>query len=128
MTQTQHNDLDLLRRREVELSAENARLNGATPTNRGQVELIEENHRLRRRVEQLRSRLPAPAMGMTADGAFLTIHQIASRLNTTAARAADLLDRVPTRIDDNGQQIVSADCFEQFILDSADGRDPSRFL
>jgi hypothetical protein len=94
---------------------------------------------LRRRVAALRGRLPKARLrefpeGVPPDGRdetgreYLTIHQAAARLNTTAESAVSLLARVETRLDLNGVSVVEAGRFEQLLLDLADGRDPSRFL
>ena len=130
MAQPQSEDeLTFLRRREAELAAENARLKGRGPASRGQIESVRQNTELRRQVEHLRGRLPAASLGPAAEGAgYLTIHQVASRLNTTAEQAVKMLQKVPTRLDDNGVQVIAADRFEQFVLDTAAGRNPSRFL
>ncbi len=120
-------DTESLRRRLAELTEENAHLRGRGPASRGSIELLGENVELRRRVEHLRQRLPVADLGATS-AAYLTIHQVASRLNATAADASRLLAKVETRTDRNGVQVVAVDRFEQFILDTAGGRNPSRFL
>lgn len=122
-------DLDRLRRQLTELEAENAQLQGRGPASRGNVELLRDNSDLRRQVGRLRDRLPAADVGPALDGrTYLTIHQVASRLNTTAADATRMLAKIETRTDRNGQEVIAADRFEQFILDSATGSDPVRFL
>jgi len=122
-------DLDDLRRQVTELEAENAQLKGRGPTSRGNVELLRANSELRRQVEHLRAQLPKADLGPTIDGgAYLTIHEVASRLNTTAAEASRMLARIETRTDSNGTEVVAADRFEQFILDTAAGANPARFL
>ncbi len=99
----------------------------------------ESNDALRARVAALRAKLPkarlrdlpdgAPPDGRDEDGReWLTIHQAAARLNTTAAQATRLLGRVEQRLDLNGVPVIAAGRFEQVLLDLADGRDPSRFL
>lgn len=94
---------------------------------------------LRQRVDSLRARLPKAWLrelpeGTAPDGRdeqgreYLTVHQVAARLNTTADAAARTLARVETRLDLNGMPVVAAERFDQLLLDLADGRDPSRFL
>jgi len=118
-----------LKRREAELAAENARLKGRGPASRGQIESVRENTELRRQVEHLRGRLPDADLGPDSEATgYLTIHQVASRLNTTTEQAVKMLAKVPTRLDGNGVQVVAADRFEQFVLDTATGRNPSHFL
>jgi len=122
-------DLDALHRQVTELETENAQLKGRGPACRGNIDLLRANGDLRRQVEHLRGRLPAAAMSPSADGhAWLTIHQVASRLNTTAAEAARMLAKIETRTDGNGLEVIAADRFEQFILDTAAGANPARFL
>ncbi len=122
----QHTDLGSLRGRLAELETENAQLKGRGPASRGNVAMIRRNTELRRQVESLRQKLPAADMA-DRDG-YLTIHQVASRLNTTAGDASELLTGVETRFDANGVEVVATDTFEQFLVDTVAGRNPSRFL
>jgi len=129
MTTTAPADLQSLRRRVDELEAEHARLRRRGPACRASAELLDEHVALRRRVADLREMLPAADVGPTLDGgAYLTLHQVASRLDVTGAEAATLLDGVPTRTDANGQTVVREDRFEQVVLDRAAGKATGRFL
>jgi hypothetical protein len=122
-------ELESLRRRHTELSVENAQLRGRGAASRGNIEMLKVNTDLRRRVEQLRCRLPKADLGpAAAPDAWLTVHQVASLLNTTAEHASRLLAKVETQLDNNGLQVLSRERFEQFVVDTATGTDPSRFL
>lgn len=124
-----YGELELLRRREAKLAAENAQLKGRGLASRGSIEMLSQNADYRRQVEALRSRLPKADLGPMRDSAScLTIHQVASRLNTTADQAAKMLAKVETQFDDNGVEVIAVDTFEQFVVDTAAGRNPSRFL
>jgi len=126
---TATSQLESLRQEAAQLETENAYLRGRGPASRGSVEAIQRNTHLRRQVEVLRGRLPAADLGAGPDpGAFLTIHQVASRLNTTAEQASRRLAKVETRRDGNGVQVIAAETFEQFVVDAAAGENPSRFL
>jgi len=122
-------ELEFLRRRHTELSVENAQLRGRGAASRGNIEMLQLNTEMRRRVEQLRHRLPKADLGPSAQADdWLTVHQIASLLNTTAEHASRLLAKVETQFDNNGVQVISRERFEQFVVDTAAGNDPSRFL
>ncbi len=126
---TDPSQLEPLRQQLADLESENAYLRGRGPASRGSVETIQRNTQLRRQVETLRGRLPAADMGPGAlPGASLTIHQVASRLNRTAEQASRLLAKVETRRDSNGVEVIAAETFEQFVVDTAAGANPSRFL
>ncbi|MFW6145747.1 MAG: hypothetical protein ACOC7R_00270 [Planctomycetota bacterium] len=129
MTTTPETDLDALRRQVEGLEAEHARLRGRGPACRADGDVLAEHVALRRRVADLRGRLPDADVGPTLDGGgYLTVHQVAARLDLTAAEAAALLEGAGTRTDANGQTVVREDRFEQLILDHAAGRSPRRFL
>ncbi len=129
MTTTDPTDLAALRRRVDDLEAEHARLSGRGAACRADAGLLDEHVALRRRVAELRDRLPAADVGPTLDGgAYLTLHQVAARLDLTAAEAASLLDGVPTRTDANGQTVVREDRFEQVVVDRAAGKTTRSFL
>ncbi len=129
------NELARLRELAARLEAENLRLKGASPVNAGGAALLAENVRLRRQVERLRARLPkatfSPAGAAAGRGpeTYLTIHEVASRLNTTAHEARRLLEnKVPTETDANGVCVMRKPDFEQAVVDLSRRRDPSRFL
>ena len=88
---------------------------------------------LRQRVAALRGKLPkawlrhfppgAAPDGRDEDGReYLTIHEAAARLDTTAQEALRLLGRVEMRTDLNGVPAVQAQRFDQVLLDLAAGR------
>ncbi len=94
---------------------------------------------LQRKVQRLRNKLPKARLREYPDGSppdgcdaagreYLTIHQAAARLNTTASEAARLLARVEMRTDLSGVPVIEADRFNQALLDLAQGKNPSRFL
>jgi hypothetical protein len=94
---------------------------------------------LRQQVQQLRGRLPKARLrdleaGQSPDGRdaqgrqYLTIHEVAARLHTTAAEAARQLAKVEMRMDLNGVPVVEEGRFSQVVLDLAEGKNPSRFL
>jgi len=122
-------ELEFLRRRATELTSENAQLKGRGPASRGNLDMLKRNTGLRRQVEQLRSRLPKVDLGPMANSdGYLSIHQVASCLNTTADQASKMLAKVETQFDNNGLEVIAADRFEQVIVDLATGQNPSRFL
>ena len=91
--------------------------------------LREQVEALRRRLPKARLRAGGEADGRDAEGrTYLTIHEVASRLDTTAEAAGNLLARVETRLDLNGLPVVEHGRFEAFLLDAAEGRNTSRFL
>ncbi|NLF32500.1 MAG: hypothetical protein GX591_16615 [Planctomycetes bacterium] len=123
MTTIPTTDLEALRRRADALEAANAHLR------RKAGDALIEYAALRRRVEDLRGRLPAADVGPTLDGGrYLTVHQVASRLGLTGEEAAGLLEGVATRTDAHGQTVIREDRFEQLVLDRAAGRTARRFL
>lgn len=128
-------DLADLRRRVASLQAENLQLRGAVPTASGSTTLQRQNARLRRQVETLRSRMPratfTPAAAAAGRGAetHLTIHEVAGRLNTTAAEARAMLSgKLPIETDANGQWVIRKADFDQAVVDMSRRRNPSRFL
>ncbi len=128
-------DLRSLRDRTARLEAENLQLRGSSPAAAGDMALLAENARLRRQAEGLRAAMPGATFGPGAaaggKGAqtYLTVHEVASRLNTTAREARMLLDnKVPTDTDANGMWVVRKADFEQALVDISRRRNPSRFL
>ncbi len=128
-------ELEPLREQAARLQAENLQLRGASPAAAGNVALLQENTRLRRQIERLRAAMPkatfSPAASAGGKGAdtYLTLHEVASRLNTTAREARRLLNnKVPTETDANGVWVVRKADFEQAVVDLSRRRDPSRFL
>ncbi len=132
---SEHDGLHSLRRQAARLEAENLRLRGAAPASGGRVELLQQNARLRRRVEQLRATMPkatfGPAQAASGKGpeTYVTVHEVASRLNTTAREARRLFGKkVPVETDANGMWVIRKSDFEQAVVDMSGQRNPSRFL
>jgi len=130
-----NDELTSLREQTARLEVENLQLRGACPAAAGDMTLLRENTRLRRQVERLRAAMPKATFGPAASAGgkgaetHLTVHEVASRLNTTAHEAKTLLDRkVPTQTDANGMWVVRQADFEQAVVDLSRRRDPSRFL
>ena len=131
----ENDELESLREQAARLEAENLRLKGASAAAAGDVALLQESTRLRREVERLRAAMPkaafSPAAAAAGKGAetYLTLHEVASRLNTTAHEARRLLDnKLPTETDANGMWVVRKADFEQAVVDLSRRRNPSRFL
>ena len=74
----------------------------------------QDNLDLRATLDKLREKLPPAAV----DGpeAWLTMEQIAAKLDTTTAEVEKLLEKVDTSTDGNGRKIISVAYYEQFIL------------
>lgn len=132
---SEQDELRGLREQAARLEAENLQLKGAVPASSGGVDLLLENARLRRQVEQLRGQMPkssfSPPEAVRGKGpqTYLTVHEVASRLNTTAREAMRLFDKkVPTETDANGMWVIRKSHFEQAVVDISRRRNPSRFL
>lgn len=83
---------------------------------------------LRRRVGSLRARLPGAEPRNPDDQSYLTIHEAAERLGTTADGAADILADAEFQTDLRGQRIIAEREFERFILARAQGKPAAQFL
>lgn len=132
---TEHDELQALRDRAARLEGENLRLRGRRPARAGSMELLSENVRLRRRVEALRAKMPRATFGPGAaaagkgDRTHLTVHEVASRLNTTAREVRRMFaGKVPVATDAHGVWVIRRDDFERAVVEMGRRRDPARFL
>jgi len=130
----EQNELHRLREEAVRLEAENLQLKGGTAS-AGATALLQENVDLRRRVERLRGQMPkasfSPPQAASGKGPdnYLTVHEVASRLNTTAREAMRIFGKkVPIETDANGTRVIRKSDFEQAVVDMSRRRNPSRFL
>lgn len=88
-------------------------------------ELQQENEKLRARVAHLRSKLPKPNPKPGQYGTWMTIHECARLLGTTADEAKEMLRDTRQHNDQNGILVIDKSDFDKVIAARAAGRDPA---